>query len=388
MNVCLPPAAVAERAAVTYRRRRAGWLTDPSAAQADSLSISLKPPTEAQVHVEFDAVIAWARSWQAYTGAGVVEWETRRWASYGSQDIPVRVMLVGADEIASAARTSAGWRNAVARLDRLLAGRAEGLRPAAAATVAKWESLADADFERLLAALTWLTENPESGLYIRQLPVPGVDTKWIGQHRGLLQTLLRGLRGDGTLGVRSLPKMCRIAVCDRSLLPGAPRIFDTSLAELADLDLRPSKVLILENQEGLHALPDLDGTVALHGSGYSVHDLATLGWMSEAGSSGSAGSVAGVFYWGDLDSHGFAILDRLRHHLPDVQSLLMDLETLEKWRSLAVTEGSPTASEFTMLSAEEQRTLAEIRRGDLRLEQERLPWPWVLERLRAAGLGS
>ena len=32
--------------------------------------------------------------------------------------------------------------------------------------------------------------------------------------------------------------------------------------------------------------------------------------------------------WGDIDTHGFAILDQLRGILDSVQSLLMDRETL------------------------------------------------------------
>src|ERR1022692_4377837 len=33
-------------------------------------------------------------------------------------------------------------------------------------------------------------------------------------------------------------------------------------------------------------------------------------------------------YWGDIDTYGFHILDRLRVLFPDVQSLLMDRDTL------------------------------------------------------------
>lgn len=38
-----------------------------------------------------------------------------------------------------------------------------------------------------------------------------------------------------------------------------------------------------------------------------------------------------------------------------------------------------------MLTASERATLAVLREGSLRLEQERVPWPWVLERLRDSG---
>jgi hypothetical protein len=34
-----------------------------------------------------------------------------------------------------------------------------------------------------------------------------------------------------------------------------------------------------------------------------------------------------VLYWGDLDTHGFAILDELRAHCPHAESLLMNRAT-------------------------------------------------------------
>ncbi|NOR71388.1 MAG: hypothetical protein GQ532_17115, partial [Methylomarinum sp.] len=43
-------------------------------------------------------------------------------------------------------------------------------------------------------------------------------------------------------------------------------------------------------------------------------------------------------YWGDLDTHGFAILSRLRHYYPQVKSILMDEKTLEQFAHLSVYE--------------------------------------------------
>lgn len=368
----VPPEALTRKAETAYRRRRSGWLADPAAANADTLAAALHPPSERQVHADFDAAAAWSRSWQHYAGPARVEWATRRWTSYGEQQVPVRAVLGGAAAIAQAAGRSREWRSLCARRDRLLAGwPVEALSAAVGSSVARWEVLSDIDFDRLLAALGWLVAHPSSGLLIRQLPVPGVDTKWIGRHRGLLETLLEAIRGDRELGVRTLPRLCRIAVCDRELLPGMPRIFASALDELAALPLRPAQTLILENQEGLHALPAMAGTVALHGSGYAVHELAALRWVAESE----------VLYWGDLDTHGFAILGRLRAHLPTVRSVLMDTETLAAWRDLAVTEDSPTAVESALLTDAERTTLAALREGNLRLEQERIPWPWVMQKL-------
>ncbi len=45
-----------------------------------------------------------------------------------------------------------------------------------------------------------------------------------------------------------------------------------------------------------------------------VFGLAQAGWLARCQ----------VYYWGDIDTHGFAILDQLRTHIPHARSLLMD----------------------------------------------------------------
>jgi hypothetical protein len=52
--------------------------------------------------------------------------------------------------------------------------------------------------------------------------------------------------------------------------------------------------------------------------GYGVDVLGRLPWLAKARS----------IYWGDVDTHGFAILNRARTYLPELESILMDEETL------------------------------------------------------------
>ena len=91
-----------------------------------------------------------------------------------------------------------------------------------------------------------------------------------------------------------------------------------------------------------------------------------------------------VHYWGDLDTHGFAILDRLRAWLPQTTSFLMDRDTLLAHRERWGSEPSPTAAALTRLTDAEQATYEDLvgdRYADrVRLEQERIDWAWALER--------
>ncbi|QNG18994.1 hypothetical protein G4H71_20420 [Rhodococcus triatomae] len=368
----VPISAVAAKASTAYRSRRQRWLADPVAAGSDSLSIALHPPTENRVHEDPDGARAWVRTWLDYAGAGTVEWATRRWPSYGTQEVPIRIELRGAEQIARSAGVGTQWGTLLDRRARLLGSTTDSRAAlAVSSTVAKWETLTDTDFDRLLATLTWLLENPHSALLIRQLPIPGVHTKWVGNRRGLLESLLEGFRGSRDLGIRTLPTLADVAVLDRRLLPGAPRVFAASLDELAALPLAPKVVLVLENKECIHALPDRTATMAIHGNGYSVTELISLPWLPRAE----------VWYRGDLDTHGFAILHRFRHHIRDVRSLMMNPDTLNRWKDLAVPEPKPTGVELTDLTPDEFSAWEMVRAENLRLEQERIPWPYVLGNL-------
>lgn len=377
----LQPAAVRDKAAAAYRNRRGGWIADPDRAASDTLTIGLHPPTEAVVADDPDAAVAWVRAWRGYDGPGDVDWRRRRWPSYGTQPVPEKLTLTGASTIAQAAGAGREWRSVLRRRAELAALAIAAVPASApgralARTATRWLALDDDDFGLLLRVVQWISEHPGSGLYIRQLPIPGVDTKWVARHRGLVADLLDGLRGDGDLGVHRLPRMCDVAVCDRALLPGAPRHFSAPLGELADLDLRPARVVVLENKEGLYALGRMPATLALHGGGYAAHELAALPWLG----------AAECLYWGDADTHGFAILDRLRGHLPHVRSLLMDTETLDAWESLAVGEPKPIdRTDLPNLTDAERAAFARVRDRGLRLEQERIPWPYVVQSLRALG---
>jgi len=54
-----------------------------------------------------------------------------------------------------------------------------------------------------------------------------------------------------------------------------------------------------------------------------------------------------VHYWGDLDTHGFAILNQLRAWLPQTRSFLMDRQTLVEHRDRWGREPAPTAAGWT-----------------------------------------
>lgn len=92
---------------------------------------------------------------------------------------------------------------------------------------------------------------------------------------------------------------------------------------------------------------------------------------------------------GDIDSHGFAILNRLRRHLPRVTSVLIDEQTLVTHKDRWVREPRPTAADLAHLTPTEfdlYRDLVTDRFGErIRLEQEYVDWRWALNMLQHIG---
>ena len=58
--------------------------------------------------------------------------------------------------------------------------------------------------------------------------------------------------------------------------------------------------------------------MVIFGAGYGFEMLNHARWLASRR----------IHYWGDIDTHGFAILDQLRRRFEHVESFLMDRETL------------------------------------------------------------
>jgi hypothetical protein len=148
--------------------------------------------------------------------------------------------------------------------------------------------------------------------------------------------------------------------------------------ELARLEPAARRVLVVENEITYLALPPAPDAMAFFGAGFDVLRLGRLPWLRDCD----------VVYWGDLDTHGFVILDRLRSLLPHVRSVLMDLETLTAHESQWTTDPRPSRVELERLTPQEaavHRALQDNALGtSVRLEQERVNYTHVVARLEQA----
>lgn len=148
--------------------------------------------------------------------------------------------------------------------------------------------------------------------------------------------------------------------------------------EVAGIGIQPKHVFIVENLQTGLAFDDLAGTVVIMRLGYAVDVLDRLPWLRRAQ----------CIYWGDIDTHGFAILDRARTCLPGLKTVLMDESTLMCHRDLWVEEKDQHAStELPRLTPAEQKLYQSLKDNlhgqHVRLEQERIRWDMAWETIKA-----
>jgi hypothetical protein len=145
------------------------------------------------------------------------------------------------------------------------------------------------------------------------------------------------------------------------------------------LDLLLDRVFITENKVNGLAFPQIKNSIVIFGLGYGIQQLKQVDWLNDCK----------IHYWGDIDTHGFAILSQLRGYFPKAESLLMDQLTLIECKYLWGKEPENKAHPSDFLAhlneADQllyQRLKTAYWQPGLRLEQERIPFSLLEEALR------
>jgi hypothetical protein len=376
-----------------FKNKHREWLDDSvkpeqTEERAWPLNVSLGTPTENQALKQVEDVRAWVAAWQTWHGVGSISWSDRRWRRLGTQRVPEKLALSSATDVAQWIGEAERWDRAQQRYKELI-----GRWPQLACKLPRYFDLladySEVDYRRLVDMVAWIEKNPASNLYPRQLPVSGLDSKWLEKRKGLLADLVDSVRGESSsegdffqrCGLKAPPQLIRLRILDDGLRQRVGGLGDISAPreQLADLGLPVSNVIIVENLQTGLAFDDLPGSVVIMQLGYGVDVLGRLPWVAKAQ----------CFYWGDLDTHGFAILNRARSYLPELTSVLMDETTLRSHQDLWVEEKDQHATEtLPLLTDAEQAVYQAIKRNtwgqNVRLEQERIAWCFAWKTLKQA----
>jgi hypothetical protein len=212
------------------------------------------------------------------------------------------------------------------------------------------------DWPAIARAVSWMAEHAGEGRYLRQVDAPGVDAGFIERHRGVvadaLDALLPAQRVDrnsarsdlaGRYGFRVRPNYVRFR-----LLAGQLPIGLTEMVVRADefANIVPavvSTVFVVEDEFSYLGMPAVPDAIAIEGGAAALVALTRQTWSRSPR----------VVYWGDIATSSFAALDRLRLSVPNIDSMLMDRETLLAYRAHWQFEEQPVRAALERLRPDE-----------------------------------
>jgi len=360
------------------------------------IRLSLKTPSSSEMSTDFDHVRQWIISLKKIKFLRL-EMKVIHHKILGENQVPASIWLDNLESAAKFLRSEKQVSQFSRQIDQTKISNPE---------LIEWiknHSIQALKFSKpwpkLLAVVNWIQNNPKPDIYLRQANIPGIDTKFIENNRQILMTLLDISLPTGAInqqytgvryfakryGFRDKPVRVRFRSLDSSIkfLPGYYQDFTVSLDTFKQLDEKGfctsklKNIFITENEINFLSFPEVESSLVIFGAGYGFDFVDHVDWLSQLN----------IYYWGDIDTHGFAILDQLRTRLPQTESLLMDEKTLLDHKQFWEHETKPETRQLPRLSKPESELYHDLIyhrfTENLRLEQERISYTYLLDKLRS-----
>ena len=353
--------------------------------------LALKGPDSRALGERFSEVRDWIAGLVANEGLYRIEWRSVNHRVLGANRIPSAIWIDTLEQALGLIGKHRAAERFAGMVERTRETRAE-LIPWLAKRPLRALALAE-EWPQLLAIVDWLSKHPRPEVYLRQVDLPGVHTKLIEGHRAVLAELFDLVLPEEAIdathtgafgfcrryGFLDKPARVRFRMLDPTvrLLPMASDQ-DITLTQAAFSSLAPpvTTVFITENEINFLAFPNVRDSMVIFGAGYGFANLIAAHWLQEKN----------ILYWGDIDTHGFAILNQLRGFFPHTVSFLMDRETLLAHRQFWGSEPQPQTGDLLRLTTEEQALYDQLRQHtwgvSVRLEQEKIGFRFLAATLQ------
>jgi len=234
----------------------------------------------------------------------------------------------------------------------------------------------------LLKVCSYFKGNPKPQLYIRELPIQ-VDTKFIERNKGIIKELLDIIiaefantdetRFETRFNLRFDEPVVRFRVLDKAmsqvLFSGIDDL-SVPISQFREVEIPVEAIYIVENKMNMLTFPPIKKSIVVWGHGFGVDVLKDVAWLKSKK----------IFYWGDLDAQGLQILSEIRTHFPQVESFLMDRATFDNFYEGDIGTASNVGNGL-YLTPEEIEMFKYLKENNLRLEQEKIPFSYVLKRI-------
>lgn len=245
-------------------------------------------------------------------------------------------------------------------------------------------------WDKLIPTIDFLLQNNVKGKLIREISVP-VDTKFMESKQKLLFQLLKSIapeRGhpdaktlEEYLELGSFPTIRLMKWLDSEMAKKYTwniTHFALNLTEWSRQTWDVDEIWLIENKTSFNKFPPRKKALAIFAEGFHLHMLKEMPSLQQAR----------LYYWGDLDEHGFIMLSRMRGLYPQVKSAFMDLHTIhqhiEHMHQVPV-EGKERPQYLTPAEWEAFDFLEE---NNGRIEQERIRGDYLIHYLESIDPGG
>ena len=239
-----------------------------------------------------------------------------------------------------------------------------------------------AEWNDLLRVCDYFKRNPIPHLYIRELPI-NVHTKFIEIHKSIIKELLEIIidkyvntaetRFEARFNLKYDEPIIRFRILDKEISQNnfyGIEDISTPITQFKAIEIPVDTVYVVENKMNMLTFPYKSKSIVLWGHGFGVDIFKEVEWLNSKK----------IYYWGDLDAHGFQILSEIRTHFSQVESFLMDRGTFDNFFEGNI--GSETKVEKDLFLTQEEKLMFDyLKENNYRLEQEKIPNEYALARI-------
>ncbi len=333
----------------------------------------VKPDTTPALHAAINLFQQYEKRANGY--GWVIEWKEWNSKKLGRQKWPHRILVETEDDYIRLLNKTEEVADFKAQLQVLL-----NWQPAIRSVLLKRPAYV-LDFKKDWAAIQQVTDillqKDVSNFYIRSIPVP-VHTKFIedSANKQLITSILKVVAPnrfsetaqtlEQTLRLKRKPYLYPLRWLDMGL--SRQYMYGMELTAVTAGWLRQctweiKEIWLVENETNLHILPGRKDAIAIFSKGKATYSLSDIALFDRAR----------LYYWGDLDEEGFAMLNAMRDHYPHIISVFMDEKTL--LQHVAEMGKQPSLykiNQLSLLNAEEQAAFNILKYHNGRLEQEKI----------------
>ena len=239
------------------------------------------------------------------------------------------------------------------------------------------------EWDKLFLIIDYLVDKKAPNIYIRELVLDGIDTKFIESYKKIIDIFVSEIKGVESLksiGEYEFEKkynfkypqsQVRFRILDDALKIAGLDDLTLNIDDFKNLKIECEKVFIVENKITFLSFPRCTNSIVIFGSGYSIGKLKDTTWLQDKK----------IYYWGDIDIDGFAILSQVRGYFSQTRSLCMDIKTADRFQDMAVSYKNKKFPELEHLTKDEdelyKRLIFDYYGESIRIEQEKIPFDYL-----------